>query len=179
MRGPCHFCRRELETTFYYVVRGQPKQPVVTRSVWADTSLGRIGVCNVCYEQERFDGLTLQDVGVLHYMFGDAYDEDSENYEVSLRRLRRAFALCPCPEIEGALGYAYWKTGQIDEAVRHCRSSISQQPNHFGASKAYHVLKREDPAVRKLTEQLRAAGRRIKSVAAEFPGQRIRRQKHD
>ena len=148
---------------------------MVTHSVWVDTSFGRIGVCNICYEQERFDGLTSEDIGSLHYMFGNPYSEDAEDYVISLERLRRAFALCPCPEIEGALGYAYWKVGRTDEAVRHCRSSLMQQPNHFGASKAFYVLKREDTHVTEFADRLRAEGRRVKSLAAEFPGQRIRR----
>ena len=172
----CHFCQRELEeVTFYIVVSGEPAEPIVTHAIWADTSVGRIGVCNLCYEQERFTGLASKDVGILHYMFGEPYSEDAENYRLSLKRLQRAFALCPCPEIEGALGYAYWKLGRTREAVRHCRSSLTQQSNHFGASKAFYVLKREDPDFRILAERVRATGHRIKSVAEEFPRQRIRK----
>ncbi len=152
---------------------------MVTHAIWADTSLGRIGVCNICYEQERFGSFTSEDIGALHYMFSHPYSEDAADYTVSLERLQRAFALCPCPEVEGALGYAYWKVGRKDEAVRHCRSSLAQQPNHFGASKAFYVLKREDSDVGEFADRLRAAGRRIKSVAAEFPGQRIRRRRHE
>ena len=178
MSSYCHFCDRELEPTWHIVVVGQPAEPMVTEAIWADTSLGRVGVCNVCFEQERFDGLTSKDIGTLHYMFSHPYSEDAGDYMVSLHRLQRAFALSPCPEVEGALGYAYWKVGRADEAVRHCRSSLSQQPNHFGASKAFYVLKREDSGVGEFAERLRAVARRIKSVAAEFPGQRIRRPKH-
>jgi len=178
MGNNCHFCKRALETTFFWVARGQPLEPVITHAVWADTSQGRIGVCNLCYEQERFNGLTSRDIGALHYLFGEPYSETAVDYLVSVKRLRRAFALCPCPEIEGALGYAYWKTGQMAKAVRHCRSSVRQQPNHFGASKAFTVLKREDREFDKLKDHLDTMGRRVKSVAAEFPGQRIRRPKH-
>ncbi len=177
----CHFCKRALETTFVWAVRGQPVEPVVTHAVWTDTSRGRIGVCNICYEQKRFDGLSRKDVGALHYMFGEAYSETAGDYSVSVKRLRGAFTLCPCPEIEGALGYAYWKTGEIHvaKAVRHCRSSIRKQPNHFGASKSFAVLRREDRDFKKLKAQLDATGSSVKSVAAEFPGQRVRRQKPD
>jgi len=175
MSNHCHFCRRKLESHYYRVVVGQPEEPRITHPVWVDTSLGRIGVCNICYEQKRFDGLTSEDVGALHYMFAEPYSEHADDYAVSLKRLQRAFELSPCPEIEGALGYAYWKVGRIREAVRHCRSSLAQQPNHFGASKAFYVLKKEDPSVGEFTKRLRAKGKRIKSVAEEFPGQRIRR----
>jgi hypothetical protein len=174
MSNRCHFCRKELETDCYLHVVGQPEEPMITHAVWVDTSLGRIGVCNICYEHGRFDGLTAEDIGGLHYMFGDPYSEHADDYAVSLKRLRRAFALSPCPEIEGALGYAYWKVGRTKEAVRHCRSSLSQQPNHFGASKAFYVLTREDPRVSEFAKHLRGTGKHIKSMAAEFPGQRIR-----
>ena len=166
MSNRCHFCDRELEPTYHFVVVGQSANPMVTKAIWASTSLGRIGVCNLCYEQQRFDGLTSQDIGALHYMFGDPYSEDAKDYAVSLERLQRAFALCPCPEVEGALGYAYWKLGRTAEAVRHCRSSLTQQPNHFGASKAFYVLRREDSDVGALTERLRA-GQRIKTPTHE------------
>ena len=179
MSDHCHFCHRELEPLYHLVDVGQPEEPMVTHSVWADTTLGRIGVCNICYGRERFDGLTSEDISALHYRFGHPYSEDADDYVVSVERLQRAFALCPCPEIEGALGYACWKAGRTADALRHCRSSLTQQPNHFGASKAFYVLKREDPQLKEFTDRLHATGRRIKSVAAEFPGQRIRRPRHE
>jgi tetratricopeptide (TPR) repeat protein len=179
MSNRCDLCHRELEPTYHFAVAGQPTEPMVTHAVWATTSRGRIGVCNICYEQKKFDRLTDEDIGTLHYMFGDPYSEDSDDYAVSLARLRRAFALCPYPEVEGALGYAYWKLGRKKEAIRHCRSALTRQPNHFGASKAFYVLKREDADVREFTQRLRAAGRRIKSLAAEFPRQRIKKPRHD
>src|SRR6266487_6708987 len=116
MSNRCHVCHRELEPTYHFVVTGQPEEPMVTHAIWADTSLGRIGVCNICYEQERFGSFTSEDIGALHYMFSHPYSEDAAHYTVSLERLQRAFALCPCPEVEGALGYAYWKVGRKAEA---------------------------------------------------------------
>lgn len=75
MNDRCHFCRRELEPAEHFVDVGQPARPMVTHAALADTSLGRIGVCNICYNQERFDGLTSEDIATLHYMFGDPYSE--------------------------------------------------------------------------------------------------------
>jgi hypothetical protein len=177
----CHYCQRDIgEQTFFVVtVTNGVTEPFPTHSVWADTSLGRIGICNLCYEGGKFDGLSNIDTATLHYLFGAPYreDEDVADYQVSLARLKLSFELSPCPEVEGALGYAYWKLGHNDLAVRHCLSSISQQPNHFGASKAFHVLRREYGGFKRLAEQLKAKGRRIKSVAEEFPGQLIKKPK--
>jgi hypothetical protein len=180
MQTKCHYCQGELEPAYLVVtVKNGVAEPFVTQSVWADTSLGRIGICNLCYERGKFDGLTTDDIATLHYHFGNPYyeDEDVADYQVSLARLRLSFELSPCPQVEGALGYAYWKLGQNDSAVRHCLSSVSQQPNHFGASKAFHVLRREYGGFRRFAEQLKAKGRRVKSVAEEFPGQRIKKPK--
>jgi hypothetical protein len=154
-------------------------EPFATQAVWANTSLGRIGICNLCYERGKFDGLSSHDIATLHYLFGDPYreDEDVADYQVSLARLKRSFELSPCPEVEGALGYAYLKLGQNDLAVRHCLSSLTQQPNHFGASKAFYVLRREYDGFAEFAKQLMAKGRRIKTVVEEFPGQRISKPK--
>ncbi len=96
MSNRCHFCNRELgplEPTYHFVVTGQPEERMVTHAIWADTSLGGIGVCNICYEQESFGSLTPEEIGVLHYMFSHPCSEDAEDYRVSLERLQRAFAL--------------------------------------------------------------------------------------
>jgi hypothetical protein len=175
----CHYCQRDIGEQTYFVVtvkNGVP-EPFPTHSVWVDTSLGKIGVCNLCYERGKFDGLTTDNIATLHYCFGDPYREDVDDYQVSLKRLKFSFELSPCPEFEGALGYAYWKLGHNDLAVRHCLSSLTQRPNHFGASKAFYVLRREYDGFKKFAKQLKAKGRRVKSVAEEFPGQRIRKRK--
>jgi hypothetical protein len=95
--------------------------------------------------------------------------------EVSVARLKRPFELSRCPEVEGALGYAYWKLGQSELAIRHCLSSVTQQPKHFGASKAFHVLRREYNGFKEFARQFKSNRRRVKSVAEEFPGQRIKK----
>jgi hypothetical protein len=111
--------------------------------------------------------------------FGDPYGEDGDvaDYQVSLARLKLSFELLPCPEVEGAMGYAYWKLGQNNLAVHHCLSSLTQQPNHFGASKAFYVLRHEYDGFEAFAKRLKAKGHRIKSLREEFPGQRIRKPK--
>jgi hypothetical protein len=181
VQNKCHYCQCDIgeQTYFFVTVRNGVPEPFPTHSVWVDTSFGKIGVCNLCYERGKFDGLTTDNIATLHYLFGDPYreNEDVNDYQVSLERLKLSFELSPCPEVEGALGYAYWKLGQNDFAVRHCLSSVSQQPNHFGASKAFHVLRHGYHGIKEFAKQLKAKGRRVKSVAEEFPGQRIRKPK--
>ena len=175
----CHYCQCGIgERTYFFVaVKNGVAEPFPTHSAWVDTCLGRIGICNLCYERGKFDGLSTDDIATLHYLFGGPYDEDADvaGYQISLERLKLSFELSSCPEVEGALGYAYWKLGQNDLAVRHCLSSLTQQPNHFGASKAFYVLRREYDGFKEFAKRLKAQGRRVKSVSEEFPGQRIRK----
>src|SRR5260221_1821801 len=119
MQTRCYFCRCELQPLYVIITEGGKPQREFNYAVWADTSVGRIGVCNVCYEEKRFDRLTSSDIATLHYSFGSPYQEDAD-YKVAIKRLKLAFELSPCPQIEGALGYAQWKLGRNRRALRHC-----------------------------------------------------------
>lgn len=114
---------------------------MVTEAVWVDTTLGRIGVCNICYEQERFDGLTPEDIGAIHYMFGAPFSDDEErDYQRSIVILTKAAALLSVPEVQSALGYAHWKAGDRQLGISLCREALERQPQHFGQEKAKQVL---------------------------------------
>jgi hypothetical protein len=142
----CHFCHRELEPTHYYVITGQEPTDIVRRAIWVDTTLGRIGVCNICYEREHFYGLTSEDIGAIHYMFGWPFSDDEDiDYQESVAILTKASALLPVPEVLSALGYAHWRAGDQELAARLCRDALERQPHHFGHEKARKVIDNVTP----------------------------------
>ena len=46
--------------------------------VYPRTSSGRFGFCNICLEEERFTGLSLEDIQAVRWLFSEIEEDDGK-----------------------------------------------------------------------------------------------------
>lgn len=100
----------------------------------AETSLGRIYICEHCYSDYHFREFTKQDMAEIHYQFGLEYGM-IDDYKKSLYSLLKSMEIKnDCPKILASVGYCYNKLGDKEKSREYYFKALSIDPNNFMAN---------------------------------------------